>query len=294
MTHSPRIRKSRGSSLRRAILFIVLLLIGISPRAQTPPALNAPLPNPKELLQRALANERKRAAEQERYACRVAETTVETDKNGKVKKTKSEVDEQFFVNGIPIERVLSKDGKDLSPDQVKKQNERVMKETIKYSNQATATKETDKQNQQIQDLIEAMMLTHGRRDIENGRSILYYDIVPNPKFHAKSLIQRFAKVMQGTISIDEQTGEMIDLNVKSVADLKIGGGLIASLHKGFWLHVHNHAEPDGVWLNDLAEGSGNARAALFFHPYFHFRQTTGDCHLYTATAKEVGKATAVQ
>jgi hypothetical protein len=294
MTLSSRIRKSRGSSLRRVILFILLLSACVPARAQSVPALNAPLPNPKELLQRALAEEKQRAAEQERYACRVAETTVETDKNGRVKKTKSEVDEQFFVNGIPIERVLSRNGKDLSPDQVKQQNERVMKETLKYSNQATATRETDKQNQQIQDLIEAMMLTHGRREIENGRSILYYDIVPNPRFHGKSLIQRFATVMQGTVSIDEQTGEMIDLNVKSVADIKIGGGLLASLHKGFWLHVHNHAEPDGVWLNDLAEGSGNARAALFFHPYFHFQQTTGDCHLYTATAKEVGKATVVR
>ena len=272
----------------------VLLFVGVSSRSQSVPAPGAPLPDPNQLLQRALANQKKLAVEQERYECRVSETTVETDKNGRVKKTKSEVDEQFFVNGIPIERVLSKDGKDLSPDEIKKENERVMKEAVKYSNQTTATKEADKQNQQIQDLVEAMMLTHGRRKMENGRSILDYEIVPNPKFHARNLIQRFAKSIQGTIAIDEQTGEMIDLNIKSVADVKIGGGLVASLHKGFWLHIHNHAEPDGVWLNDLAEGSGDARAALFFHPYFRFTQTTGDCHLYTAKAMQVGQAKAVK
>ncbi|HEV2133242.1 MAG TPA: hypothetical protein VGR47_03180 [Terracidiphilus sp.] len=246
------------------------------------------------MLQRALASEKRLAAEQERYECRVDETTVETDKNGRVKKTKSEVDEQFFVNGIPIERTLSKDGKDLSPDQAKKENDRVMKETVKYSNQAAASKETDKQNQQIQDLVEAMMLKNGHRHIENGSSTLYYDIVPNPGYHARNLIQRFATVMRGTISIDEQTGEMIDLNVKSVADLKIAGGVVASLHKGFWMHIHNHAEPDGVWLNDLAEGSGDMRAALFFHPYFRFKQTSGDCHLYTAKAVQVGQAKTVK
>jgi hypothetical protein len=280
--------------LRPAVIFAAALLAGASSRAQTSPALNAPLPNPDVLLQRALAGEKKLAAEQERYECRVDETTVETDRNGMVKKTKSEVDDQFFVNGIPIERTLSKDGRDLSPDQAKKEDDRVMKETVKYSNQATAEKETDKQNQQIQDLVEAMMLANGHREIENGRSVLYYDIVPNPRFHARNLIQRFATVMRGTISIDEQTGEMIDLNVKSVADLKIAGGMVASLHKGFWLHIHNHAEPDGVWLNDLAEGSGDMRAALFFHPYFRFTQTTGDCHLYTAKAVQVGQAKAVK
>ena len=51
-----------------------------------------------------------------------------------MKKTSSVVQEQFFVNGIPIERTISRNGKDLSPDQVKKQDERVMKETLKYSN----------------------------------------------------------------------------------------------------------------------------------------------------------------
>jgi len=294
MTLSPRIRRRRGAPFRRAILLIVAFFAGVSSGAQTVPALNAPLPNPKELLKRALANEKKRAAEQERYECRVTDTNVRTDKHGNVKKTSSVVQEQFFVNGIPIERTISRNGKDLSPDQVKKQDERVMKETLKYSNQAKAKKKTDKQNRQIQDLIEAMMLTHGRRKIVNRRSVLYYDIVPNPKFHARNLTQRFARVMQGTISIDEQSGEMIDLNIKSVADLRIAGGLLASLHKGFWLHIHNHAEPDGVWLNDLAEGSGNARAALFFHPYFRFKETTGNCHLYTATATEVGKATLVK
>lgn len=280
--------------MRLAVVFAAALATVVSSPAQNTPAPNAPLPNPTELLQRALANQKRLAVEQERYQCRVSETTVETDKNGKLKKTKSEVDEQFFVNGIPIQRLLSKDGKDLTPDQVKKENERVMKETVKYSNQATATKEADKQNQQIEDLVEAMMLTHGRRQMENGRSILDYEIVPNPNFRARNLIQRFAKAMQGTITIDDQTGEMVDLDIRSVADVKVGGGLLASLHKGFWLHIHNHAEPDGVWLNDLAEGSGDARAALFFHPYFRFKQTTGDCHLYTARAMQVGQATTVR
>lgn len=287
-------RNREGWLLRLAFVLTATLLAGLASRAQAPPALNAPLPDPSQLLQRALANQKKLATEQERYECRVSETTIETDKNGRVKKTKAEVDEQFFVNGIPIDRVLSKDGKDLSPGQTKKENDRVMKAALKYSNQAAAEKETDKQNQQIQDLVAAMMLTNGHRRIQNGRSILDYDIVPNPRFHAGNLIQRFATVMRGTISIDEQTGEMIDLNVKSVADLKIAGGVLASLHKGFWLHIHNHAEPDGVWLNDLAEGSGDMRAALFFHPYFRFRQTTGDCHLYTAKAMQVGQAKTVK
>lgn len=284
----------RFRQLRPGLLLGACCLWGAALAAAQTPALNAPLPNPDELLQRALANEKKLAAEQERYECRVATDVTQTDKNGRVKKNTTEVDEQFYVNGVPISRTLSKNGKDLSPDQAQKENQRVMKETVKYSNQAAAQKETDQQNQQIQDFLAAMMLANGHRQIQNGRSVLDYDIVPNPKFHARNLNQHFATVMQGTVSIDEQSGEMIDLNIKSVADLKVGGGLLANLHKGFWVHIHNRREPDGVWLTDLAEGSGDLRAALFFHPYFRFRETTGDCHLYTATAEQVGPAEPVK
>ncbi|HWE84975.1 MAG TPA: hypothetical protein VG267_08520 [Terracidiphilus sp.] len=254
----------------------------------------APLPDPLQLMNRALANEKKMAAEQERYECRVTDWTAETDKNGKTKKQDTEVKEQFFVNGQEIEHTLQKNGKDLTPDETRKEDQRVMKETVKYSDKAKADKETAKNNQQAVDMISAMMLTNGHRERVNGRSVLLYDIVPNPHFKPKNLMQHFASVMQGKVGIDEETGELIDLNIKSVQDVKIAGGVIASLHKGFWLHIHSTPQADGVWLNDLAEGTGDARAALFFHPYFRFRETTGDCHLYNATAQQVGQATVVK
>jgi hypothetical protein len=270
---------------------IVILVFAPIARAQS---VQEPLPNPRDLLQKALANEKKLAAEQERYECRVTDEAVETDSHGNVKKTTLEVKEQFFVNGIPVERTLSKNGKDLSPDETRKEDQKVMKETVKYSNQATAQKETDKQNQQIEDVLGAMQLANGRRERASGRSILYYDVVPNPKFQARNLEQHFAQVMEGKVSIDEESGEIIDVNVKSVKDLKIAAGMLANLHKGFWLHFHNQPQTDGVWLTDLAEGSGDARAALFFHPYFRFRETTGGCHLYNTEATQIGQAKPVK
>lgn len=269
-------------------ILVALLICG--PRAglsQTSAPL-APLPNANEILQRALANERKLASERERYECRVTTTAIETDSRGNTKKNTTEVKDQFFVNGIAIERTLQKNGKDLTPDETKKEDERVMKETLKYSNQATAQKEENQQDQELGDFMAAMMLANGRREQINGRSVLFYDILPNPRFDAKNMNQRLAQVMEGKIAIDEQTGEPVDINVKSVADWKIGWGLLANVHKGLWLHIHNHPESDGVWLSDLAEGSGDMRAALFLHPYIHFKEVTDNCHLYSATATQVG------
>jgi hypothetical protein len=258
-------------------------------RAQSGPA--APLPDPKQLLERALANEKKLADEQERYQCRVTADGAELDKNGKVKHETVTVSEQFYVNGQQIERTLSKNGKDLTADQTRKEDERVMKETLKYSDKAKADKQTAKDEQETIDMLSAMMLTNGRRESLKGRSVLFYDIVANPHFRAKNLNQRFASVIEGKISLDEPTGEMIDLNIRSVADLKIAGGVVATLHKGFWLHIHSTQQPDGIWLNDLSEGTGDARALLFVHPYFRFKEVTDNCRLYTAAASQGPQAT---
>jgi hypothetical protein len=268
---------------------LIPLALAASLSAQKP--LDAPLPDPKELLQRALAGEKQLAAEQERYECRVTSDGAELDKNGKVKHETLEVREQFYVNGQQIERTLSKNGKDLTPEETRKEDEHVMKETLKFSDKATADKQNAKDEQQTQDMMSAMMLANGRRQQVNGRDVLFYDIVPNPRFQPKNMNQRFASVMQGKISLDEETGEMIDLNIRSVKDMKIVGGVIAKLDKGFWLHLHDTPQPDGVWLNDLSEGTGDARALLFIHPYFRFKEVTDNCHLYTATANQNAQAT---
>jgi hypothetical protein len=282
--------------MRRVLMhsfLAVIVVLGLSATAGSQPA-DAPLPNAHDLLERALANEKKLDAERERYECQVTDEAVETDSKGNVKKTNTEVKEQFFVNGIAVERTLTKNGKDLTPDETRKEDQRVMKQTVKYSNPANAQKETEKQNKDLEDFLAAMQLGGGHREGVNGRRVLLYDIVPNPRFQAKNLNQRFAQVMQGKISIDEETGEIIDANIRSVQDLKIGGGVLANLHKGFWLHFHNQPQADGVWLTEVAEGSGDARAALFFHPYFRFKETTGGCHLYTTEAQQVGQARPVK
>ena len=273
-----------------AIAIACLSLGGVAYAQQASAGDAAPLPDARELMQRALASEKKIADEQERYDCQIAVQGIETDKKGNVKRTETATMERFFVNGIPIDRTLSKNGKALSPEQAADEDKRVMKETVKLSNRSTAQKESDKRYRMVEDVLEAMMLTNGRRDRVSGRSVLSYDIVPNPNYEARNLNQRFAQAMVGKILIDEQSGEVIDLDIRSTQDLKIAGGLVAVLHKGFWVHAHNQPQPDGVWLTKLVEGSGDLRAALFYHPYFRFKETAGDCRLYSVAVGQAGQA----
>ncbi len=95
--------------------------------------------------------------------------------------------------------------------------------------------------------------------------------------------------MRGTISVDEDTGQVQDLNVAGVRDVKIAGGLVANIHKGFQLHVVNGPQTDGVWLLKNLYGSGDARMGLFFHPAANFRADVESCRLYNVEADAVVK-----
>ncbi|HEY6986795.1 MAG TPA: hypothetical protein VH369_00345, partial [Bryobacteraceae bacterium] len=53
--------------------------------------------------------------------------------------------------------------------------------------------------------------------------------------------------------------------------------------------VVQQREPDGVWITKTVEGSGDARAALFMHARFRFRQQLEKCHLFSVkTEQKIG------
>jgi hypothetical protein len=256
---------------------IISLFLYAAAAASTP----KPLPDPQQLLNLALANEKKLEDQQERYSCKVRSEVVQTDSKGHVRKSTTKEEEQFFVNGHEVDRTLTKDGKPLDAHAAKKEDERVSKEAVKYSDPGQRVKEENENQKQVDAALKMMKLSGERRGTVNDRPTIFFHIEGNPDAKPKDLTERGMQVVVGTLALDEATGELLDLDVKTDKDVKIAGGLVGDLHKGFQLHVRQAPQPDGIWLTELVEGSGDARAALFFHPYFHFKQQNSGCQLYT-------------
>ncbi|HTU51658.1 MAG TPA: hypothetical protein VMF56_13775 [Acidobacteriaceae bacterium] len=247
---------------------------------------NAALPSAAELKDRVLKNLKQSEAEQERYICKTIREEDDTDKNGNVKQRHIRQYDMFFVNGQEIDELTGKDGKTLSVDQKNKEMERVQKEIKKDSDAKYIAKQDAQDDKQLDMLLRMLRYTNGHRVDRGGRSTLAYDLSGDPSVHPKGVEETFLHDMSGTIEVDERTGELVDLNARLDHDVKIGGGLLADLHKGFWLHVRQQRYPDGVWLPELVEGNGDARAALFFHPYFKFKQTMDGCALTSVTTSQ--------
>jgi hypothetical protein len=258
---------------------------GRQPAPAAQPDLSAPLPSEAVIRQRLLANLQSMQAEQERYLCRITRIGERTDAHGNLLKTSTRTFDMFYVNGREIDEQVAKNGIPLDASAQKKESERVQKEIARDSNATDLSKQQSEDAHQLDIMLHALRFTSGHRILLNGRTTLVYNLSGNPDFHPKDLNGKFLHHMTGTIQVDEATSELVDVNAHLDHDVKIGGGLVANVHKGFWMHVHQTRQSDGVWINDLTEGQGDARAALFFHPYFRFRQITGACRMTQVTTK---------
>lgn len=251
---------------------------------------NAPMPDPQQLKQRALASMKVSEKELEKYSCMAREEVDELNSDGSVKHVHSKREEQFFVNGVEIDHTLARDGKELAGEAARKEQQRVDQEVRKYSDAKQAEKAQDKDEKQVDMFLRAVTFSDGRREDRAGRSTIGYTLSADRNFRPKKLEERFAQALVGLIWIDEQSGNVAELRVETNRDVKIGGGLVANVHKGFRLHLLQERQPDGVWLTKTMDGSGDARAGLFFHPRFQFKLRLDKCHLFAVDAQQIPHA----
>ena len=275
----------------RSLPILAPLLIGVffgasflAPADSQMPRSKAPLPDAEQIKERVIANEKKSQLEKERYLCIVKEETDDLAADGMVKRRETRESEEFYLNGQEIDHLLKTNGVPLKAGQAKKEQERVSREVKKFSDPRQVKKVEDQEQKEIALFLKAVRYSNGHREIRNGRSTVVYDLTGDPEFHAANLEQKFAKALAGRIWVDEETGELVELRVHTDSDVKIAGGLLANLHKGFQLHLEQSRQVDGVWLASLVDGTGDARAGLFFHPRFRFRQIIGHCRLYSVDA----------
>ena len=264
------------SSAVRWLLTLTLWPAGIAA------AQEKPLPNIEALRARALQQNQAMEAQRERYLCRVSTETTQLDGKGGTRKVESDEREIFFVKNRQITQIIAKDGKPLTGNEAKKEIEHV-KKMIADAESGKANPNGISQSE----ILRLVKLTNERRVMVAGRPTIVFDGVGDPGVKANGMIEKAVEAMQGTIAVDEETGHVQDTNVHGIRDVKMGGGLVANIHKGFLLHIISAPRADGVWLVQEAWGSGDARVGLFMHPSYRFHQLTQSCRLFDVKSDSV-------
>jgi len=262
----------------------LLLLAAVYQGQQTGP--DVPVPDGQEMKRRVMSAMKTSEKDLENFSCMVRDEGQELNSDGSIKKQESSLKEQFFVKGVEIDHTLEKNGRPLSPAEAKKEQQKVDKEVRKYSDPKQAEKSRAHDEKEVDVFLRAVRLSSGRRTSNFKRSILMYDLSGDPAFHPRNLEERFAESLNGRIWIDEESGMVAELRFETIKDVKLGGGLVANLHKGFWLHLIQERQPDGVWITKSVDGSGDARAALFVHARFRFKEQLDKCHLFSVSTHQ--------
>ena len=219
-----------------------------------------PLPDAATMLRDVEAHQKQLDKIRENYTFHSLQTTRELDSHGNTKKTETEEHEVFFVNGQQVEKLTRKDGKDLSPDQARKEQDRVNKEVIKLSKPGY----TDPNQDQItvSRLLQIVKFSNPRRLVLNGRDSIAYDFAGDEHAKTKGRSEDALKKVSGTIWIDEAAHEVARMSATLDENYHLGFGLLASVAKGSNVVFDQGLIRNEAWLPTSIALHLQARALL--------------------------------
>jgi hypothetical protein len=229
-----------------------------------------PLPDIPNLMHQVEAQQREAEAIQKKYLYHSIEAVQQMDGHGNVKKTAVNEYDVFWVNGVPVRRMLRKNGKELSEEEKKKEDESIDKESAKaQARRAKADAEGRQSSARGDDevtvsrLLELGKFSNAHRVQWHGRDTIVVDYVGDPKAKTRNSFENAIRDMVGTIWVDEQDHAIARLEGHFVDNFKIGGGLLVNIHKGFNFSMEQVRINNEVWFPAKVNANGSARILLF-------------------------------
>jgi hypothetical protein len=175
-----------------------------------------------------------------------------------VKKTESEADNIFFVNTHEIRRRVEKDGKPLTPDEQKKEEDRATK-AVDKAEKTPPGESLDKNTVSITQVLSMMKASNPRRETIDGRSAIAFDFVGDPHAKTHGVAEDASKKISGTIWVDEQDREVRRLIARFDDNFHLGFGLF-SVGKGSNFTFDQKLVNGELWLPVNAEAHVVAHA----------------------------------
>jgi len=209
----------------------------------------------------------------ENYAGTRVEEETEYESDGRVKKHEAKEFTFFYLDGDEISTLVKKDGKPLTDEEQKKENEKTQKEIqdvqkrqtkkeAKEEKEKEEGKDPDSDDPGIEVFLRVSQFVNPRRERFRGQDVLVFDFEPNPDFKARKLEEKVVQKLAGVVWIDEKAHDVARLEAYFVGDIKIAGGLLANLQKGTSFVFEQGFINNEVWLPTYDEAHVGVRLLL--------------------------------
>ncbi len=274
------------------------------PLSSTPPPVadaTAPLPDIPTLMRAVEAHQRAEENLEKDYLYHSIQIFQETDGHGKPKKSTSEEYDVFWINGVPVRKMTKKEGKELTPDELKKENDHIDKEVAKAKEKREKEdakgKQTDPRGNDeitVSRFLELGNFTNPRRLQLNGRDTIAVDYAGDPNAKTRNKAEDMVRDLQGTLWIDEQDKVISKAQGHFLKSFKIGGGLLVNIRQNTSFGMEQKKINDEVWLPNHIEGDGAARMLLLFNFNGNVRVENSGYRKFKATSRILPGLSTVQ
>src|SRR5215467_14580388 len=232
------------------------------------------LPDLKQLFAEIDANQKAIDKLKENYTGRRSVEETQYDGSGKVGKVERREETFFYLDGEEISTLVGKDGKPLSEEEQRKENERVQKRIAKHQEEKAhkekkeekakeeGKEEKDSDEPGIEIFLRACQFVNPRRERFRGQDVLVFDFEGNPEYKPKKLAERVVQQLAGVVWVDEKAHDVARLEAYFVKDVRFGGGLLANLQKGTSFVFEQAFLNNEVWLPTYEEAHIGARFLL--------------------------------
>ena len=200
------------------------------------------------------------------YTWNVNRVERRLDSDGKVKSETREAWETVILYGEPHRRYTLKDGKQLSAADLRKQQEKLDKETAKLRDETEQQKqrrlaETEKRRRKDREFLleipQAFNLHVDREDRVEGRPVWVISATPRPDYHPKRKEARDLMKIKGRLWIDKVEYQWVRIEAETI-DTLTWGIFIGRIHPGAKLMFEQTRINDEIWLpkHSTVQGSG--------------------------------------
>lgn len=236
-----------------------------------PKANGEPLPDIDAMLAQVAENQKALDDLLENYAYTVAITRRELDKNGVMKVKESETFENTFYRGRRLRKLVAKNDKPLSAEDLAKEDKKlekrikdIEKQEAEKEKKAGEGKEPSDEDRRITiaEMMRASKLINPRRERYRQRDVIVFDFEPNPTYKPQKDFEKIMQKFSGAIWVDANDRQVARLEAKLIDSFKLGGGLLASIKPGGGFVMEQDRINNEIWLPTYSEFNLTARVLL--------------------------------
>ena len=204
------------------------------------------------------------------YTYRVHMRNEQLNSAGAIKKVVETDAESFTIDGVRVNKVYARDGKPLTPDEARKEDQAVDKTVARAKQHRVQHQEkgqpTDAQGDVLVTaarLEELGTFSNMRPGTYAGRPVWLLDYNGNPAARTHNEFEGLLRNLSGTAWIDRQDHVLVAAHGEFHKDFKVGAGLLVNIHKGSSFEYRATKVDDDVWLLDTFRTAGSLRYLLF-------------------------------